>query len=194
MVKKQFRAVELNKLDQKTIHTIRIWRNQPFVREKMYTQNMITEEEHQKYIEKVKKDPNRGIYVFYLDNEPFGVYQYEIHLEGNYVTNGNYLISEEYQCMGYGVIQIYFINEIIFKILKCHKSYGEVIDYNKNVIMINKKMGANLDGILRQHILQGGIYHDIYCYSMFEEEWEENKKKIEKKLFRIILEEYEIIN
>jgi UDP-4-amino-4,6-dideoxy-N-acetyl-beta-L-altrosamine N-acetyltransferase len=193
VIKKHFKAVGLNRLEDSVVEDIRLWRNQPFVREKMYNQDVITVEEHEKYIQSVKEDPNRDIYVFYLDQEPFGVYQYKIQPEG-YLTGGNYLISQEYQDMGYGVIQAYFMNEIAFHHLHCHKTYGEMLDSNRRVIMMNEKLGVVREGVLRQHILIDGTYHDVHCYGMLAQEWEDKKRKIEKIVFQIVSPDYSILS
>ena len=185
-MKKQFKAVELEQLDEATIHQIRLWRNSDFVRSKMYVQHEITEEEHTNYIEKVKQDRNRGLFVFYLDKHPFGVYQYEIHPEGNYVTNGCYLIDSSYSELGYGVILNYYICELAFYKLKVNKCFGEVIDLNKDAIHTNKRMGGKLEGILRQQVLKDGEYHDVYMFGILREEWEQRREKLWKVLDEII--------
>ena len=192
MIKKKFKAIELNKLDGKTIANIRVWRNQPFVREKMYTQNIITEEEHTNYIKSIKSDPNRGLFVFYLDDEPFGVFQYRINPENNCVTGGHYLIDEEYQFMGYGVIMSYFIGVIDFDVLKCRKNYGEIISKNKRLIAMNKKMNVTLEGILRDHVSIDGKYYDVYCYGCLRSEWEKDNK-LKNMISKIVDDDYEIL-
>lgn len=192
-MKKHFKAVELKHLDDETIMKIREWRNQPFVKNMMYSQHDITEEEHRSYIESLKRDEDRGLFVFYLDDEPFGIYQYMIHPEGNYVTDGNYLVSPEYQDMGYGTIQAFFMNIIKFEYLGCNKSYGEMLDDNRRVIMLNKKMGITLEGVLRQHRLIDGEYHDVYCYGLLASEWKEKKEKISRLIFRLVDDVYDIL-
>lgn len=192
-MKMRFKAVELKCLDEETIAKIREWRNQPFVQQMMYSQKEISEEEHKKYIAALLEDTNRGLFVFYLDDEPFAVYQYTIHPEGNYVVDGIYLIAEEYQYMGYGVLLIYFVDEIKFHYLHCHKSYGEVIDINTRVIALNEKMGILREGVLRQQALVGNSYHDVWCYGMLASEWDEKKIKIEKLVFRLVEQEYTVL-
>ncbi|MCM1157875.1 MAG: hypothetical protein NC300_06875 [Bacteroidales bacterium] len=191
-MKKHFKAVELKHLDKETIMEIREWRNQPFVKNMMYSQHDITEEEHKDYIASLLKDENRGLFVFYLDDIPFGIYQYTVHPEGDFVTDGNYLIDQEYQDMGYGAIQVYFMNVIKFDYLCCHKSYGEVLDINHRVGMLSKKTGGILEGVLRQHRLIKGEYHDVYCYGLLKSEWEGRKNKLEQLVYSFVDREYQI--
>ena len=191
-MKKHFKALVLNCLDEETIMKIREWRNQPFVKNMMYSQHHITEKEHRKYITSILEDKNRGLFVFYLDNIPFGVFQYKIYPEGNYAMGGNYLVNQEYQYMGYGAIQLYFIDIIVFNYLCCHKAYSEVLDVNKKLIAMNKQLNVPLEGVLRQHRLVNGKYHDVFCYGLLKTEWEQKLKKLEKLIYKIVDSEYEI--
>lgn len=179
MVKKKFKAIELNKLDEKTIANIRVWRNQLFVREMMYTQNIIAEEEHTNYIKSIKSDPNRGLFVFYLDDEPFGVFQYRRYNQTvPYIETGMYLIKEDYMYLGYGTLMIYFMQFIIFNVLNCRETRGEVMEYNNNALSFNKKMQARLIEV--KEITLGDKKYNSYCYSITKEKWNENEYRIKK--------------
>ena len=181
--------MELKHLDEETIKDIRLWRNQPFVRTMMYQQNEITEKEHSEYIQKLKEDNNRGLFVFYLDEEPLGVYQYKIDPLGNYATIGDYLIREEYADLGYGIIMGYFITEINFEILKTHKNFGEVMDFNINVRKYNKRLGVRSEGVLRDHVFLNGSYHDVYLYGTLRAEWDCIKNRIHDLVHEFVMEE-----
>ncbi|MDE6433376.1 MAG: UDP-4-amino-4,6-dideoxy-N-acetyl-beta-L-altrosamine N-acetyltransferase [Lachnospiraceae bacterium] len=172
----KFRAVELNRLDEKTIADIRIWRNQEFVRRNMFQTHIITEEEHRKYIDKLKMDPNRGLFVFFLDNEPFGVFQYEVNPKEHTVTNGNYLIDETYQMMGYGTIMYYMIGVIEYTCLKVEKICAEVVDTNKDALNMQIRMGGTVEKILKDHVILDGVKHDVYQFSYPLRMWDENSR------------------
>lgn len=178
----KFRAISFEQLDDDTIEQIRIWRNQDFVRTKMFHSTLISAEEHRNYISSLKKNTNKGLYVFYLDDLPFAVYQYEIYPEGNYVINGSYLIQEDSAILGYGAVMSYYINEIAFLELHVNKCFGQCLDTNKTAIRTNKRLGGELEGVLRQHILIGDQYHDVYCFGLLKDEWEIIKPKIKRIL------------
>lgn len=161
----KFRAVELNRLDEETIANIRIWRNQDFVRKNMFSTHIITEEEHKKYIEKIKTDPNRGLFVYYLDGEPFGVAAYEMDLKRLMVTGGAYLINEEYQALGYGMILYYMANVIEYFHLGAKREYAEVIDVNKKALSLLYQRGFVLEKTRKDCVMIDGVSHDVYCLS-----------------------------
>lgn len=161
----KFRAVELNRLDEETIANIRFWRNQEFVRKNMFQSHLITEEEHKRYIENVKKNPDRGLFVFYLDGEPFGVFQYELNREDNTATNGSYLIDEAYQIMGYGAIMYYMIGWIEYEYLHIDKLYAEVLDSNKEARPMQVRFGSVLEEVLKDYVEIDGVKHNVYRFS-----------------------------
>lgn len=160
--KKIFKAVSIDNLDEDTISNIRLWRNQDFVKKSSLQQHDITQEEHLRFIDKLKTDPNRQMYVFYLDEEPFAVYQYEVNPEKREVINGYYLISEKYQMLGYGAILIYAVNYINACCLDVDYNYGTVLSSNSNQLRFQK------DAVLvetKKNIVQiDGQMVDVYCY------------------------------
>lgn len=184
-MKKHFKAIELKHLEETTIMKIREWRNQPFVKNMMYSQHDITEKEHKEYVKAVLNDKNRGLFVFYLDNVPFGVYQYMIYPEENYVKNGHYLIAEDYQYLGYGALLSFFEQEIATNVLGCKAVYAEVLSYNRKAMAMNKKLGAQLIGIQEKGATVDGISYDVYQY-IIEDGWTEKKKKMEKIVYEIV--------
>lgn len=158
----KFRAIELNHLDEDTILKIREWRNQDFVRKNMIQQHMITEEEHLSYIERLKKDKNRGLFVFYLDDVPFGVYQYMIDPVKREVEDGHYLISQEYQSLGYGAILMYMEQLITYYCFDVDYRVGCVLGSNKKQMDANRK--SKLVDVKKNGCTVDGQKTDIYYY------------------------------
>lgn len=176
-MKMKFKAVELCRLDEETIKQIRNWRNQDFVRKMMYTQHEISEQEHLGFVENLKKDPNRGLFVYYLDEEPFGVFQYVWNREEESIRTGWYLTKEEYQDMGYGVFLRFFSLEIIYKVLKAKQVVGEVLGSNEKALLYYGKP----DRIEKNGVMINGQAQDICYFFVTSEQWEEINRK-EKKL------------
>lgn len=179
MGKRKFKAISVEKLDDTIINKIREWRNSDFVRLNSYNRDWISEEQHKSYIEALKINPNKGLYVFYLDESPFGVFQYSIDTNNQIIFPGNYLVSKEYSEMGYGAILLYFLNYIVFEKMNMRKSCGEVLGFNDSAKTLDEKFG-HLEGIQRKQRLIDGKFCDIYLYGLFNNEWLEIKKKYER--------------
>ncbi len=186
--KKSFKAVELKHLDEETINKIRQWRNSDFVRTKSLNQHIITPEEHKNFIEKLKQNPNRGLFVFYLDNEPFAVYHYSLNPETNSISGSNYLTDEDYHYLGYGEILHHFSRIIIFEFFKVDYEEGEILDTNKKFIATCQKYNT-ITGVLKNKVLINGEYHDIYQLKLSRDYYNSIPQTHISKIYRIVKEE-----
>ena len=192
MEKKKFRAIELKYLDENTIHKIREWRNADFVREMSFTKHIISPEEHAAFIQKLKDDPDRGLFVLYFDDEPIAVFHYVLYHDGNYVTGSHYLTNGDYRYEGYGEVIAYLIKSIMFHMLKVDYELSEVLDINKKLISTCKK-GNLISAVLENHICIDGEYHDVYQIK-YTKEYFINRPAWYKKLIYNIVQEENIEN
>jgi len=158
----KLRAVSLGKLGEETIADIRIWRNQDFVRKNMIHQHIISEEEHQQYITRLKQKENAGLFVLYLDDEPFGVYQYELDYEKDQVVDGIYLIKEEYKKMGYGGFFDYFACRMCLEYWHINYRYCSILSTNDDKIkIINQTKPVKVE---KDIFHSDGQKSDLYYY------------------------------
>ena len=193
MIKKKFKAIELNCLDEDTIQNIRSWRNQKFVRRNMFCQDIIAEEEHNQWVQRVKADDNKNVFVFYLDDVPFGVHVYTYDTENKWVEIGSYLVSEEYQAMGYGVIMSYFGADIMYNVLGYDTLYGEILEYNKNASAVSRFLGAEKE-VRKEPVHLNGKTYNVNIVRGTRQEWNSSlKEKLGKLVMKFVYEDYEVI-
>lgn len=193
MIKKKFKAIELNCLDEDTICNIRNWRNQEFVRCNMFCQDIISEEEHSQWIKRVKADDNKNVFVFYLDDVPFGVEIYTYDTENQWVEVGNYLVSEEYQAMGYGVILSYFGQEILYNVLGYNTMYSEIFEFNKNALAVSRFLKAKKE-IRKEPAVLNGKTVNVIVLKGTKQYWNDFlKEKLGKLVMKFVYEDYEVI-
>lgn len=193
MIKKKFKAIELNCLDEDTICNIRNWRNQEFVRRNMFCQDIISEEEHSQWIKRVKADDNKNVFVFYLDDVPFGVEIYTYDTENQWVEVGNYLVSEEYQAMGYGVILSYFGQEILYNVLGYNTMYSEIFEFNKNALAVSRFLGAEKE-VRKEPAHLNGKTVNVNIVRGKKQYWNSFlKEKLGKLVMKFVYEDYEVI-
>lgn len=192
MKKMKFKAIELKYLDEETIKNIRIWRNQKFIADQMFTQHEIGEEEHQRWVDAVRKDENRHLFVFYLDDQPFAVVQSRYDPKHDYVETGDYLISEEYQVMGYGTFVKYFIPVIMFHHLGYKTIYGEILNNNKNNIRILNKLCKD-DLRVEERLIDGKKVEVCILEVSIKSGDKDNSDHLEKLIHKCVEKEYEIL-
>ena len=192
MQKKHFKAMELNCLDEITIQNIREWRNQDFVRKNMFHQDIIGEEEHNRWIQRVKDDQRKHLFVFYLDDEPFGVEIYTYNEKDDYVEIGNYLTSIDYQAMGYGVIMSYFGLDIMYNVLGYERMESEILEYNKRA-GLNRFFNEKEEYREKAVSIKGKEYN-IRVVRGTKNDWDSfEKAKLAKLVKRFVFDDYEVI-
>lgn len=191
MVKKRIKAIELRQLDEETICKIREWRNQDFVRKNMFHQDIITAEEHEQWIQKVRLDNNRYLFVLYIDDIPLGVCTYIYNMQDDIVEMGHYLISEEDQTMGYGVLLTYFGLDIMYNVLHYNRMRSQTLVTNKRVKGINRYLGGEEKVA---SITKNGKEYEIDLISGTREEWNKvDKKTLGKLVFKFVEEDYKVL-
>ena len=192
MHKAKIKAVELRCLDEETIQKLRMWRNQDFIREQSYNKTIISEKEHLLWVKKCKNDRNTHVFVFYANNEPFGVRQYVYCAEKDAVEVGNYLVSEDYQSMGYGALLIYFGEELLYRELKYKREYAEALTTNIKAIHTAKRIEDKGQWETYQKEV-GGVLQEVMIFSGDKQEWEKEKQRLRPLIERFADLNYEVI-
>lgn len=194
MIKKRFKAVELNCLDETTIHEICNWRNQEFVRRNMFSQDEISIQAHLQWVQAMKNDMNRHLFVFYLDDVPFGVENYTYKPEHDWVEIGNYLISEEFQAMGYGVIMSYFGLDIMYNVLGYENMYAEIIEYNKKASAISRRFFGEDEEYKESTVELNGQGYKVKIERGTKDSWNNfEKQKLGKLVLKFTYKDYDVI-
>ena len=93
-------------LTQEEKELVLSWRNSDRVRLKMEHKEIISLEEHLKFIDSLKERKDCKYWLFMIDNVPVGVYDI-VHLnsDGTGGVGGSYIGNEDYQ--GYGLLLVY---------------------------------------------------------------------------------------
>ncbi|UCC45368.1 MAG: UDP-4-amino-4,6-dideoxy-N-acetyl-beta-L-altrosamine N-acetyltransferase [Candidatus Zixiibacteriota bacterium] len=159
------------------------WRNSDRVRKHMYTDHIITPEEHRAWSERMKTNPDTHPQVFEYQNRPIGV----INLSRVDRPDGRcvwgFYLGEPNLPKGCGAALGYFGLEHIFEHLKFRKVVGEVFSFNSDSLKFHKRLGFVEEGRLAQHVLKNNEYHDIITLALFDETWRAGRPALEEKLF-----------
>lgn len=175
--------INLFNLSKEYKNRIRLWRNQSFVREKMVNKNIISKEEHDKFINNLTEEDM--YYLFFLNSNAFGFASLK-KIDNIYYEYGHYLINKKDLNSGLGIIIEYVIHNKLFKNNKNLKSICKTKISNEKVINMHKKFGykdkKNIKINNENYLVQEINYDD----------WESNKQNIRniiEKIFKINLDE-----
>ncbi len=174
----------LREMAEDDLEMVLAWRNLEMVRANMYTDHVISLEEHRKWFAHAKQDPKTVYLICERHGIPIGVVNFvEIDRKNNKAYWGFYLGDEEGP-RGRGSAMEFLALEYAFDVLNLHKLCAEVFSFNQPVIRLHSKFGFKAEGCFRRHILKNGQYEDIVPIALFREEWKENRDRMKIICFR----------
>lgn len=160
------------------------WRNSLDVAKYMYSDQLITEEEHNRWFDGIIKDQDsRKYWIIVYDKEEIGLVNItdidEANKRGCYAS---YIVGKNLRGKGIGATAEYYILRYFFEDLGFNKICTEAFSFNKAGINVHKSLGFQVEGLYRQHRIKNGQFEDVVVLSMLRSEWYEQKPQIEKKL------------
>ncbi len=181
------KEIILTPLTENDLELVRGWRNSEEVSKYMYTDDVITPEQQEKwYKNSVKNNESCKYWIIENNGQKIGLASINnIDLKNKKCSWAFYLGETNLKGGGIGSIVEYKVIEYVFNELKLNKLCCEVFDFNKPVLKLHKKFGFIEEGILGQHIFKNGEFLNVYVLALFADVWKENKTKIESLLTRI---------
>ncbi len=175
--------ISLRSIQAEDKETLFYWRNLPEVAKYMYTDHVITIEEHERWFAGIASDSSREYWIITLDEEAVGlvnIYGLDSHNRRCYWAF--YLASPKVRGRGVGSFVEFTILNYVFDTLGLSKLCCEVLGFNEPVVSMHKSFGFVQEGIYRQHILKSGEFMDVVALAILNSEWQAKKAGIEERL------------
>ncbi|HEY8435748.1 MAG TPA: GNAT family protein [Haloplasmataceae bacterium] len=118
------------------------------------------------------QDDQWMIYVVLLDQNLIGKMELKIDM-GNRLGQFDIVIDEAYWGKGLAQKALNVLFDYAFKTLGLNKLIAEVLAFNVRSINFIRKMGMQLEGILREERLVNDEYVDIYRFGLLRKEFQE---------------------
>ena len=189
MVKNNLVFKEITSCTDEQIKKIRDLRNSENVRKFMYTDHIITEQEHLNYITKLKNDKKNLVFIIFdHTNETIGsAYLYFIDRLHKKADWGFYT-NPEIKNIG-GVIEYYFI-EFFFNQLNFEKLNCEITENNFSTLKLHKKFLFEEEGIKKENIIKNNKRINVHFYGLTKSNW--NNRKSELSKFNNLFNKYSV--
>ena len=160
---------------------VRIWRNNPEVRENMYTNHEIGKKEHEQWFNELLTDSSRKFFIFELNGEPSGVIGFtQIDQVSNSASWLFY--SGDTSKRGVGSLMETTALDYAFDEMKLNKLNCEVLEFNDAVIRFHRKHGFKIEGIFKRQYFKHEKYWDIYRLAIFKKDWLLSKVSLENRM------------
>lgn len=141
---------------------VRQWRNDSEVRKWMYTDHIIPQAEHNDFIESLKDDNSKYFWlVRSKDNDDLGVISFlRVDFKNKAAYFGIYG-NPETKVLGLGRLFDRIAKKLAFDILNFKTLKLEVLEDNKGVINLHKKMGFVEEGLLKEHVHKNKVLKNV---------------------------------
>lgn len=183
MPKKQ--DYSLRKIQETDFEKLLTWRNSERIRSNMYTDHIISVDEHRSWITNVLTNNIGSIYrIFELNGDSIGLASASQIDQRNHKCCWAFYLGETEVPPGSGAAMEFIFLEHLFEHVEMRKVYCEVFDFNKTTIKLHKKFGFQEEGHFKKHILKEDIYESVTRMALFKDEWFALKAKLGKLCFR----------
>ena len=164
---------ELSILESKDLSLILRWRNHENIRTYMFSQNNISEEEHENWFNQAILNKNMELLIYKQNGKPHGFIQLDKFDDISETYEwGFYIDPDSVKGTGYRmtlqVLKYLFIDKNVNRLV------GKVLEYNKSSTSLHKRLGFKLEGTLREQIYINGSYHSILYYGILASEYNQN--------------------
>lgn len=168
-------------VEGKDLEIILAWRNSERIRAYMYTDHVITPEEHLRWFERTRSEGLPHPLLFEISGKPAGIVNFNRMDRANNACYWGFYLGDADAPRGCGTVMGFLGLEYIFEILKIRKVIGESFLFNQASIAFHERLGFFREGHLRRHILKNGEYQDILVFGLFADQWPDLKPELERK-------------
>lgn len=175
--------IQLRELKPDDRNQLLAWRNLPEVSRYMYTDHIITAEEHDKWFEGVFTSDKKRYWIIQLDSEDVGLVSItDIDRLNRSCFWAFYLASPSVRGRGVGSFVEYSIITYVLDELGLNKLCCEVLTFNNVVIDMHKSFGFKQEGLFREQIFKQGQFYDVMRLALLKSEWQSIRPDIEQRL------------
>lgn len=168
-------------LEERWLQEILTWRNEPRVRENMYSQHEISREEHAAWWANVSESNTEAYFVFEHAEKRLGVVSFN-GISGRDRSSSWAFYSSAAAPRGTGSMMEFCALDMFFTGSDMRKLNCEVLEKNRPVLNLHRRFGFSVEGYFADHVLIEGQSQDVFRLSLFRQSWEHNRERFEAEL------------
>ena len=166
---------------------IREIRNQQGVRSSMYTEHIISIEEHLNWINRLLTDNKQTVYAILKEEQtPLGIVSVNAIDKLHKKADWAFYLDEIIRGGGLGAAIEFHLIELVFNELGLEKLNCEVIETNQTVVKLHKKFLFVEEGYRRSNIEKAGKRIGVHFLGLTKEDWTRGRTGIYAKYESVI--------
>lgn len=159
------------------------WRNSPDVRAYMYTDHLISPEEHARWFAGVAGDDRRRYWIIESAGQPVGLANlYDIDRASGRCAWAYYLADPSVRGLGLGSFVEFWMLQQVFDTLGLRKLWCEVLASNEPVWRLHETFGFRQEARFRAHVIKNGAPEDVVGLGILADEWRERRPALVERL------------
>lgn len=160
----------LREMNESDLSMVLTWRNAEDIRNNMYTNHVISVDEHRSWWESHKNNPKMRRLVCELDGCAAGVVIFTNYMGPEGVASWAFYSGDRTR-RGVGTAMEVAALHYAFDTLRVRRLECEVLDFNDSVIRFHLKHGFRVEGIFLEAYVRDGKPHDVYKFAMLARDW-----------------------
>lgn len=176
-------AVTLRPLTAADGETVLAWRNSEAVAPYMYSEHVITPQEHAAWLGRALEGGDRRFWIIELDSAGVGLANLvKIDRDNSKCEWAYYLADPATRGRGVGAVVEYLVLSFVFERLGLNRLWCEVFLDNEAVWKTHEGFGFKREALLRDHVRKGGVFRDVVGLGMLAADWPAAKAAALEKL------------
>jgi UDP-4-amino-4,6-dideoxy-N-acetyl-beta-L-altrosamine N-acetyltransferase len=165
------------------LEVVLAWRNSERIRQVMYTDHVITRDEHYAWFERVTRDNVSMHFVFECEDRPLGVVNVVDIDRRNLRCVWGFYIGEENAPRGSGTAMGYLALDHLFEKEGFHRIMGEALADNEASIKYHRRLGFVEEGRLVDHVVKNGRFTDVVSFALIDRVWRATRDDLAATIF-----------
>lgn len=163
-------AAVLRKMEESDLPIVLNWRNDERVRVNMYTDHVISPEEHAAWWARESDNSASRLLIAEIEGSAIGVVIFTKYTGKAGIATWAFYAGENAP-KGAGSQMETAALDYAFGVLQVRKLECEVLSFNKSVISLHLRHGFSVEGIFREAYVRSGTPHDIYRLALLSKDW-----------------------
>ena len=150
----------------------------------MYTDHVISLDEHLRWLEGLREDESRKVFVVFSSEKLVGLVSLSRISAQHGTADWAYYLDPEEQGGGLGVQVEHALLEYAFNEVGLAKLNCEVLAINPKVVKLHQKFGFREEGVRRSNIVKDNERIGVHLLGITAGEWSAEKPKFERIMKR----------
>jgi len=175
--------VRLRKLTESDSDRVLAWRNSPEVAAFMYSDHLISQAKHDRWLTTALTAPDRAFWIIELEGVAAGLANLaKIDQDNSRCEWAYYLATPTARGRGLGSCVEYLVLRHVFETLRLNKLWCEVFVDNEAVWKLHERFGFMREALYRDHVKKAGVFRDVIGLGMLARDWPAAKMAAEARL------------